>query len=121
MLAEYVETYNKAHGMAVGELKRAVANSVGTQLGFMVTMSAYFGALFFLEGVAMVGVLLACTLLTLWWCKWRIPKEEARHERLDEELDALRNTMHRIKGEFSSLTGTEIVQTLNARYEEGKL
>lgn len=121
LLVEYMDVYKKAHATAMEGLNRARANLVGTHLGSVVTMSAYFGALFFLEGVAMVGVLLACTLLTLWWCGGKSAKEHAKHEQLDCEFEALKETMERIKREFYSLTGTEIVQTLNARYEEGKL
>jgi hypothetical protein len=45
----------------------ATALMTGTLIGAIVTMSTYFGALFFLEGYAMVAVLLATVVLTGWW------------------------------------------------------
>lgn len=80
LLVEYVDVYKKTYATAIEGRNRALAHLVGTQLGFMVTMGAYFGALLFLEGVAMVAVLLACTLITLWWCG-ASPKKNMRNRR----------------------------------------
>jgi hypothetical protein len=123
LLVKYVETHNKMYGMLIEGRNRARAQLVGTQVGFVVTMSAYFGAWYFLEGGAMVAVAVSAVLLTLWWYSGSV-KEWKKHEQAMCECDALEKTRYRIQGEFSSLTGVDIFEVLKVRaerYEVGKL
>jgi hypothetical protein len=83
---------------------------VGTSLGFLITQCALLGALFFLEDMGVVAILVIVVLLTLWWFS-TFTKEKAIHEEMKRENEAMEKRLKSIEREYSILTGTDIRQT----------
>jgi hypothetical protein len=107
---EYLDIIQTVCGTCITGLRRAKAHMVGTFLGMLITMSAFFGALIFLEGVVMIATIVVAVLLTLWWMG-TTRKEVAVHEDMKGTYEAMEKRLENIAREYSALTGTDIRDT----------
>ena len=108
---EYLDLMKTTYGTSFIGLRRAKAHIVSTQLGFLVTMSAFYGALFFLEGAAMITTIIVSVLLTLWWVG-KTMKEWVKNKRVMCEYEVIEKKAASIQCKYFALTGTDIRDAL---------
>jgi hypothetical protein len=115
--SEYVELLARMYGTALTGFERAKAYHAVTFFGMIITQSALFGALYFLDTLdemAVTAILTIVVLSALWWF-YTIHKELSRHEDMKRANEALEKKMADIEQEYVALTKTQLRGTFTAR------
>jgi hypothetical protein len=104
---EYLELMTVMFDTCLTGIDKAKAHMVGTLSGLIVTQCGLVAALLYLDGTAIIAMVLIVSALTLWWCG-NTMKEWRKHKEMMSEYRAIDTRLESIKREYFALTGTDV-------------